>query len=197
MFSQILEVTLPVFGIAALGYLYGRIHGGDMDTANRVNMNRFVPALLFYVLSEKIPDSPEWQSVAWGTGILAYIGDWQTPPILMPGLEMLSEVAIPLRLVALGVRLIHVDPTHWRAGLLGALLCPATGLASAWLAILCLQPSEAMQRILLLFSLLPPAVLNFLLAERYRQSPAEVASMVAFGNLGSLVVIPLALAFLL
>jgi predicted permease len=87
--------------------------------------------------------------------------------------------------------------THWKAGLLGALLCPATGLLSAWLAILWLQPSEAMQRILLLFSILPPAVMNFLLAERYRQSPDQVASMVAFGNLASLAIIPVALAFIL
>lgn len=33
-------------------------------------MNLFVPALLFYVLSEKIPTSPEWQSIAWGTAII-------------------------------------------------------------------------------------------------------------------------------
>ncbi len=290
MFSQILEVTLPVFGIAALGYLYGRINGSDMDTANRVNMNLFVPALLFYVLSEKIPDSPEWQSVAWGTaiivvgsgllawpvalllkipnrvllpsmmfnnsgnlglplaalafgeellpfslvafvvstslhfslgiwlvsghlhpklllrnpvtlatlaGILAYATDWHTPQIIMPGLEILSQVAIPLMLVALGVRLIHIDISHWKAGLVGSLLCPATGLLSAWLAILWLQPSESMQRILLLFAILPPAVMNFLLAERYRQSPDQVASMVAFGNLASLLVIPVSLAFIL
>jgi predicted permease len=130
-------------------------------------------------------------------GILAYASDWHTPRILMPGLEMLSQVAIPLMLVALGVRLIHVDMTHWRAGLLGALLCPASGLLCAWLAILWLQPSEAIQRILLLFSILPPAVMNFLLAERYRQSPDQVASMVAFGNLASLLVIPVSLAFIL
>ncbi|MCU7916437.1 MAG: hypothetical protein KZQ65_11240 [Candidatus Thiodiazotropha sp. (ex Gloverina cf. vestifex)] len=60
MFSQILEVTLPVFGIALVGYLYERLNGSDMDSANRINMNLFVPALLFYVVSEKIPDSPEW-----------------------------------------------------------------------------------------------------------------------------------------
>jgi malate permease and related proteins len=290
MFSQILEVTLPVFGIAGLGYLYGRINGSDMDSANTINMNLFVPALLFYVLSEKIPDSPEWQSIAWGTaiivigsgllawpvarllkipervllpsmmfnnsgnlglplaalafgkellpfsvvafvvstslhfslgiwlvsghlhpmrlmknpvtlatlaGIIAYAMNWHVPAMLMPGLEMLSQVAIPLMLVALGMRLNHVDFSHWKAGLIGALLCPATGILSAWLAILWLQPSAEMGKILLLFSILPPAVMNFLLAERYRQSPDQVASMVAFGNLASLIVIPLCLAFIL
>ncbi|MEJ2393845.1 MAG: AEC family transporter, partial [Candidatus Thiodiazotropha sp.] len=72
-----------------------------------------------------------------------------------------------------------------------------TGLLSAWLAILWLEPTEAMQRILLLFSILPPAVMNFLLAERYLQSPDQVASMVAFGNLASLLIIPVSLAFIL
>ncbi|RLW66876.1 MAG: hypothetical protein B6D73_01100 [gamma proteobacterium symbiont of Stewartia floridana] len=290
MFSQILEVTLPVFGIALLGYLYGRLNGSDMDSANRINMNLFVPALLFYVLSEKIPDSPEWRSVALGTviivvgsgllswplaqllnfrsrvilppmmfnnsgnlglplaalafgeemlpfavvafvvstslhfslgiwlvsgrlhpmvllknpvflatvaGIAAHIGDWHTPAILLPGLEMISQVAIPLMLVALGVRLIQVDLSHWRAGLAGALLCPASGVISAIIAIALLQPSEQMSKILLLFSVLPPAVMNFLLAERYQRSADEVAAMVAFGNLASLAVIPIALAFIL
>ena len=55
MLEEILQITLPVFGIAAVGYVYGRINGRDMDSANRVNLNLFVPALLFYVLSEKIP----------------------------------------------------------------------------------------------------------------------------------------------
>ena len=46
---------------------------------------------------------------------------------------------------------------------------------------------------LLIFGALPPAVLNFVFAERYQQEPAKVASMVMLGNLGALVFIPLAL----
>jgi predicted permease len=46
---------------------------------------------------------------------------------------------------------------------------------------------------LLVFSALPPAVLNFMLAEKYRQEPQKVASIVLAGNLASLVIIPAAL----
>ncbi|MEW8046675.1 MAG: AEC family transporter, partial [Candidatus Thiodiazotropha sp.] len=127
----------------------------------------------------------------------AYAFDWHTPSILMPGLVMLSEVAIPLMLVSLGVRLIHIELRYWQAGLSGALLCPLSGLIGAWVAIIWLQPNEQMRDILLLFSILPPAVMNYLLAESYHQSPQEVAAMVAFGNLASLIVIPIALAFIL
>ncbi|MES9986677.1 MAG: AEC family transporter [Candidatus Thiodiazotropha endolucinida] len=290
LFLQILQVTLPVFGIALLGYIYGRLCGSDILSVNRINMQLFVPALLFYVLSEKIPDTQEWKTIAWGAlmiiivsgivslpltrllgirprvllpsmmfnnagnlglplaalafgdqllplavvafvvstslhfslgiwlvsgrvhptellrnpvflatlaGIMAYAFDWHTPSILMPGLVMLSEVAIPLMLVSLGVRLIHIELRYWKAGLSGALLCPLSGLIGAWVAIIWLQPNDQMRDILLLFSILPPAVMNYLLAESYHQSPQEVAAMVAFGNLASLIVIPIALAFIL
>jgi predicted permease len=51
--------------------------------------------------------------------------------------------------------------------------------------------------LLILFSVLPPAVLNFLVAERYRQEPARVAAIVMIGNLGAVVSVPLALAYAL
>ncbi len=50
---------------------------------------------------------------------------------------------------------------------------------------------------LLLFAALPPAVLNYLIAERYDQEPEQVATLVLIGNLGSLVAVPVALYFIL
>ena len=47
--------------------------------------------------------------------------------------------------------------------------------------------------ILLVVAALPPAVLNFMLAEQYQQEPQRVASIVLAGNFASLVFIPLAL----
>ena len=45
-----------------------------------------------------------------------------------------------------------------------------------------------------MFGALPPAVLNYMLAERYGQEPDKVASMVLIGNLATVVFMPLALA---
>ena len=50
---------------------------------------------------------------------------------------------------------------------------------------------------LLVFGALPPAVLNFLFAERYKQEPERVASIVLIGNLAALLFLPLALALVL
>ena len=44
---------------------------------------------------------------------------------------------------------------------------------------------------------LPPAVLNYIVAERYGQEPETVAAIVIWGNLASLAVIPLTLAAIL
>ena len=53
MFSQVLYITIPVFGIAAVGYLFGRLSQINMDAINKANMDLFVPLLLFYLLTEK------------------------------------------------------------------------------------------------------------------------------------------------
>jgi predicted permease len=50
---------------------------------------------------------------------------------------------------------------------------------------------------MILFGALPPAVLNYIFAERYKQEPDRVASIVMIGNTASLVSIPLTLAWVL
>jgi predicted permease len=73
---------------------------------------------------------------------------------------------------------------------MGALICPVSGLIVALLFLQVVDlPSEQVP-ILLLFSALPPAVLNFLVAERFKQEPQKVASIVLIANFASIVVIP-------
>ena len=107
---------------------------------------------------------------------------------------MLGGVAIPLMLFALGVRMLDIDFGDWRTGLLGAVVCPASGLILAWPLVLLLELQGLQAASLWVFAALPPAVLNYLLAEQYQQEPHKVASLVLIGNLGSLVVMPMVLA---
>jgi predicted permease len=67
----------------------------------------------------------------------------------------------------------------------------------AWLLSRLLELNESDAALLMLFGALPPAVLNYVFAERYQQEPAKVASIVMIGNIGSLVFVPLALAMTL
>lgn len=118
-------------------------------------------------------------------------------PAIATALEMLGEIAIPLMLFTLGIRMTGVTFTHWRISLLGAVLCPLSGLIIALVAIWILPLTPEQQGYLLLFSVLPPAVLNYMVAERFNQQPEQVAAIVLIGNMASLAIVPLALWFIL
>ncbi|MWJ28674.1 AEC family transporter [Halomonas sp. ZH2S] len=287
MIGHILATLLPVFLIAGSGVLYGRFRTPDIRSLNTLNMELFVPLLVFAVLADRQAPLADyawlataavvvvlgaglvlWPLVKWlkldpkvflppmmfnnsgnmGVPLLVlafgpealpaavvvfivemllhfsvglYMLDPRTslwrmlrmpivfsslaglgvnvsglplPAWLLEAMHMLGGVCIPLMLFALGVRLLEIDFSDWRTGLLGALLCPLSGLVIA-LPLIWLLPLNPLQTaVLLVFSALPPAVLNYLVAEQYRLSPQKVASLVLIGNLGSLVVMPLTLA---
>ncbi len=123
--------------------------------------------------------------------------DLTLPTAAATFIGMLGDVCIPLMLFALGVRMTSVDFSRWRTGILGAILCPLSGVIIALLLQPVLQLSDTQFGYLILFGALPPAVLNYMVAERYNQEPDQVASIVLLGNMGSLITIPLTLAFIL
>lgn len=287
MTAQIIATLLPVFLIAGCGTLYGRFRTPDIRSLNTLNMEIFVPMLVFAVLADRQAPLAEYAGLALGAAVvvlgsglvlwplvrvlklepktflppmmfnnsgnmgipllvLAFgeaalpaavvvfivemllhfsvglymlsprtplwrllrmpivlaslaglgvnLGGVPLPGWLLEALHMLGGVCIPLMLFALGVRMLDIDFGDWRTGLLGALLCPLSGLALAAPMILWLELTGLQAATLWVFAALPPAVLNYLVAEQYRQEPHKVASLVLIGNLGSLVVMPLVLA---
>lgn len=288
--ERIFQTVFPLFAVVVCGYLYGRYKKPDMALANQLNMDIFVPALVFFVLSDKSFDLLKFQSLAigavlvmLGSGLLLwpackllkvraktflppmmfsnsgnlglpliilafgeqalpaaivlfimemtlhftvgiYIMDHRTNPlrlIRMPimiatiaglgwssfslpmpapisvSLDMLGQISIPLLLFALGVRLTSVDFSAWRIGVSGAILCPAAGILMALALQPWLQLNETQFAYLIIFGALPPAVLNYIVAEQYNQEPKQVASIVLLGNMGALLFIPLTLIFVL
>lgn len=135
--------------------------------------------------------------IATALGLLFGLMQWHLPDWLMTGLKMLGDMTIPLMLFALGVRMTDVSLAGWRVGLLGAVLCPLTGLLAALACLPLLELSQQQTALLILFGSLPPAVLNFLMAELYKQEPDKMASIVLIGNLASLLFVPLGLMFAL
>lgn len=290
MIETIASIVFPVFGLVAVGFLYGRYHAPDMAATNRLNLEVFTPALILSVLIGKDFHLAEYRELALGTvlvvlgsGLLAWpagrilgyrmrtfvppmmftnsgnmglplavlaFGDQVLPaavvlflventmhftlgnamlegrvhplvllrlpmlqatlaglavsllqiPVYAPlqtAIDLLGQVSIPLMLFALGVRLTAVDLGDWRIGLVGALLCPLSGITAALVAGPLLGLGSTELALLVLFGALPPAVLNYMLAEKFDQEPARVASIVLLGNLASVLVIPLTLAFVL
>lgn len=287
MLIRIVSILFPLFAITALGYFVGKKMKPDLSHANKLNMDVFVPALVFAALVNKefritefIPLSLATLVVvigsglaAWGLSRLTGIGTrtmvppmmfnncgnlglplavlafgelalapavvmfmvsnllhfsygawlldhrvkvwtvWKVPsviatlaglaigiagvqiwPPLMISIRMLGEISIPLMLFALGVRLTDSRITSVGIGVFVAAARPIVGmlLAMAVMLFIDLPPQE--QALLLVFGALPPAVLNYIFAERYNQDPETVASMVLIGNVSALLFLPVALA---
>jgi predicted permease len=294
MLLRILGIVFPIFAVVAAGWAYARYRanrgGIDMTFANQLNMEVFVPALVFAALTARDFDLVAYDRLAlgalavvlfsgligWGlarlTGeapktfappmmfvnagnmglplmVLAFgeaalpaavvlffventlhytlgtwlldhkarlLNLWRVPvtfaallafacklagvevwPPLYLSIKLLGDVAVPLLLFSLGVRLAVSTFSDLRIGLLGAVARPLMGMALAWalIPVFGLQGRDA--AMLLIFGALPPAVLNFVFAERYQTEPGKVASIVMLGNLASLLFIPLALALVL
>jgi len=118
--------------------------------------------------------------------------DWAATTFKMTG-----DALIPMMLLSLGVRLTAIRWRDAQIGVIGGLVCPLTGIAMAALLSPVLGLDRAQQGLLILFGCLPPAVLNFMIAEQFNQEPGKVASIVLIGNTLSVVFIPLGLALAL
>jgi len=290
MLIRIVSILFPLFAITALGYFVGRRMKPDLSHANKLNMDVFVPALVFgalvgkdFRLGEYLPLLFATVVIIVGSGVVGWLvarsagiatktlvppmmfnncgnlglplavlafGEsalapavvmfvvsnvihfsygawlldhhtklttvWRSPsilatiaglavgflgievwPPLLMSIEMVGDISIPLMLFALGVRLADSRISAVGFGLFGAVLRPVVGMALAWglLQVLELPPRE--QALVLVFGALPPAVLNYMFAERYDQEPDKVASMVLIGNVAAVVFLPIALALVL
>lgn len=105
--------------------------------------------------------------------------------------EMLGQIAIPLMLFSLGVRLSQ-DRIH-QLGLALRIngLYLLAGLLTVPIVLWALPLTPEWSRLVVLSAMLPPAVLNYLLCEQYRADPHIVAGVVLLGNVMSLITIPL------
>jgi len=290
MLIRIVSILFPLFSLTALGYFVGKRVRPDLSHANKLNMDVFVPALVFGALANKEFRIADFGSltvatlvVVIGSGLVglmlahysrvapktfvppmmfnncgnlglplavlafgepalapavvmfmvsnllhfsfgAWLLDhrirlwtvWKVPsvlatlaglavgvagvevwPPLMLAIKMLGDIAIPLMLFALGVRLTDSRISSVGLGLYAAAARPIMGmlLALGVVQVVALPPQE--QALLLVFGALPPAVLNYIFAERYHQEPEAVASMVLIGNVAAVFFLPLALAMAL
>lgn len=287
---QIFQIMLPIVTIVAVGIVAGRLSAPDLNAANQLNLNYFIPALVFssfttiqfefakygvlafcclllvlaaalianlvsyltgyayrtvapplmfhnagniglpllslaygkpglaiglilflvgnithfalgsYLLAKK----PNWIKSLFQPGIIAAAAalglqatSVQLPDFAILPFTMLGAIAVPLMLFSLGVRIAAARSEHLRIGLVIGLLAPAVGIVSAWALITIFQLEGIQAACLLLFGALPPAVMNYVFAERYEQEPAKVSSIVLYGNLMAVVILPAALFFVL
>ena len=135
-----------------------------------------ISTVLGFAFALTHPPMPEWLNVA---------------------IKLVGDALIPMMLLSLGVRLYEANLADWHLGLIGGIVCLLTGIAMAALLSPVLGLTHTQQGLLIIFGSLPPAVLNFMVAEQFGQEPAKVASIVLIGNLLAVLFVPLGLTFAL
>ena len=165
------------------------------------------PALILLVLSNLLHFSlgtglmsgrVDWRMVyanplVWSTllGLAFSLAHLELPGWLATPLTMIGSVLVPMMLLSLGARLAVAQIGDARVGVAGAVLAMLARLVACGL-VLAVVPLQGVERgALILFACLPPAVFNFLLADRFHVEPGKVASMVIVGHVTGLAFLPL------
>lgn len=122
------------------------------------------------------------------------IGVWKP---LYDATILLGQAAVPVMLLSLGAQMCNMRLSGLKVGLLCTVQSLITG-GIAFTVIYTFIPLPRMEmQMMVLFSMLPPAVMNYLFAERFNIEPVKVASMVLYGNFFSILTLPLLLTFAL
>jgi predicted permease len=123
---------------------------------------------------------------------LSDIGVWDP---LYKATALLGQTAVPIMLVSLGTQMCHMRLSGLKVGLICTLLSLGTGAVTFTIIYLFIPLPTMHLQMMLLFSMLPPAVMNYLFAERFNLEPTKVASMVLFSNFFSIFTLPVLLTF--
>jgi len=284
MFSKIASITLPIFTLVLVGFLYGRRVKPDLGGANKLIVDIALPVLIFTSLSSKLFDplaallftaasialillsgliawplakfsgatvqaflpcamftnvgpigiplialayGPEGMATAvvllvisnvlhftLGAGVMSGKVDWRMvyanplvwatvlgvassqfqltlPQWVETSCTMIASLLVPMMLMSLGVRLASSQVADAWVGARSGVLILTIRLAAVLLA-LWLIPLQGLERgALILFACLPPAVFNYMLADKFQVEPNKVASTVIVGHLLSLAFLPL------
>jgi predicted permease len=137
--------------------------------------------------------------LAWATVIAVgvLVADVSVPLAVLRASELLGGFTIPLMQLSLGVSLASFGSRAMSQSIALALLRLGLGLAVGAGVAAAFGLEGVARGVLILDCSMPVAVLNYLLAERYGRSPADVASLVVVSTLLSLVTLPLILVWVL
>jgi len=119
------------------------------------------------------------------------------PVWLLNSLDLAGQIAIPLMLLTLGVSIANLSVGEVGRAIVLSLAKLSISAAIAILVVQLFGLTGVARSVLVLQLIMPVAVTNYLLAERYRAEPGKVAGTVVVSTLISVATIPAALMLLL
>jgi len=112
------------------------------------------------------------------------------PPELFGIPKLAGQAAVPLMLVLFGDALARTRMAVPSIALVGVVMRYATGTIALWLTLTLLRPEGTLRSVLILYALLPSAVVNVVLTQRAGRDAAAVASVVLATTLVALALVP-------
>jgi hypothetical protein len=171
--AQVVLLSVPnVFIVFTLGIM---LHGGGAKGSEPLRM----PALY-----------------ASAAGVLVSLLALPVPAFILSFTHLAGRGMFPLELFSLGYRLRSIRISDLRLSLFTAGLRFALGFATAWALSRAFSLDGVARAALFLVSTSPPAVLNYVFAERYGDEGPLAASIVFTGTALSLITTPLVLLYL-
>ncbi len=171
--AQVVLLSIPnIFIIFSIG-LY--LHAGRTMSGEPFRM----PAL--------------WASIA---GLVIALTGIPMPKFFLTFTHLTGRGMFPVELFTLGYRLRSIRISDLRFSLIVAALRFTLGFSVAWVLSNLLEIEGTLRAGIFLISCSPPAVLNYVFAERYGEEGARAASVVFTGTIFSLITTPLVLLYL-
>jgi len=130
-------------------------------------------------------------------GVLVRATEWTPPAFVMETTQLLGQLVIPVMLITLGVSLAGMRVSQLPSNLFWSAV--RTGLAAlVGFGIAELFQLEGVARgVLIIETIVPVAVFNYLLAVRHGRDSSEVSGMILVTHVASLAYLPIVLAILL
>ncbi|MBI5681954.1 MAG: AEC family transporter [Deltaproteobacteria bacterium] len=131
------------------------------------------------------------------TGMLLNLTETPIPQPLFLTMDMLGAATIPLMLISLGYHLRSTHITSFGLSIAGTIIRIFGGIILAYLVTISFGIKGIEQKIIILSSSMPSAVINFIVSYRYKLHSELVASIIAMSTIVSLFITPLVLYFLM
>jgi predicted permease len=130
-------------------------------------------------------------------GVLLSASGWTMPVSLFRAVDLLGEASIPIMIFALGYKLSEIALTEVNKSFIVGGMRIFIGALLGMLAVSIFRLEGVAASVVILQSAMPPAIFNFVLAEKYNQDSERVASVILAGTLISVITTPAIIGLLL
>jgi len=132
----------------------------------------------------------------WLAALVNYLG-FEMPGFLSDTTKLLGQFVIPIMLITLGVSLANLKVNNLSSTLKWSLIRTALALATAYFVVILLGLEGVAKGVVILETVMPVAVFNFLLAVRHNRDSVEISGLILVTHLSAIFYLPILLALLL